>query len=74
MIPDYYTSRISGGSMGGNQQLALDANFSTWKNNRTLELAKDINPFEYFCLENYLRDWVDSDEDVVLPTKTGHLS
>ncbi len=50
--------------MGGNEQLALDANFSNWKNKRALELSKEINQFEYYCLENYLRDWVDTDEEL----------
>jgi len=50
--------------MSGNQQLVLEANFTTWKQNRAAELSKEFNAFEYYCLENYLRDWVDSDEEL----------
>lgn len=50
--------------MGANEQLALDSKFSRWKESRAAGLPSQINPFEYFCLEHYLRDWVDSDEEI----------
>lgn len=50
--------------MGANEQQALDCNLSLWKENRASGLHKDVNPFEYYCLEQFLRDWIDSDEDL----------
>ena len=50
--------------MGENQKIALQNNFNKWKETRGLGLSKQINPFEYYCMENYLRDWVSSDEDL----------
>ena len=50
--------------MGANQQAALEAILSTWKTDRAVGLPASINAFEYFCLEHYSRDWIDSDEEL----------
>src|SRR6185437_5596060 len=50
--------------MGSNEQLALDSKFARWKESRATGLPPTVNAFEYFCLEHYLRDWVDSDDEI----------
>jgi len=50
--------------MGANEQLALESHLSRWNAERTSGLHEDVNPFEYYCLEQFLRDWIDSDEDL----------
>ncbi|HVS86638.1 MAG TPA: hypothetical protein VHF01_00300 [Candidatus Acidoferrum sp.] len=50
--------------MSANEQLALENNLTRWRDSRATGLPADINSFEYYCLEHYLRDWVDSDEEI----------
>ena len=50
--------------MPENQVLALNTQFQTWKSQRATGLNTNINLFEYYCLENYLRDWVQSDQEL----------
>jgi hypothetical protein len=50
--------------MGANEQLALEANLESWKAERAVGLTPERNAFEYYCLERFLQDWVDSDEEM----------
>jgi hypothetical protein len=41
--------------MGKNDVLALENNFSTWKSSRFPNPPKDLNIFEYYCIEQFAR-------------------
>jgi hypothetical protein len=43
--------------MPTNAVLALDANFKTWQENRFPTPVKGINPFEYYCVEQFTRPY-----------------
>jgi hypothetical protein len=47
--------------MGANDVLALEANFKTWQEKRFPVPKKDINVFEYYCIDQYLRQFDLSD-------------
>ena len=57
--------------MGANDVLALDANFKTWQSNR-MRGAKDINAFEYYCAEHFLKPFGVSDEEILSGLVGGH--
>ena len=64
-----YDDRAPGGSMGANDVLALDANFTSWRDKRFPTIPKDLNVFEYYCAEQFLRSFDLSDSQI----KTGLL-
>lgn len=41
--------------MGTNDVIALEANFKSWRENRFPTPKKDVNIFEYYCIEQFLR-------------------
>lgn len=43
--------------MAANDVIALEANFTSWKNNRFPNPAKGDNPFEYYCVEQFARSF-----------------
>jgi hypothetical protein len=43
--------------MAANDVIALEANFTGWKNNRFPNPAKGDNPFEYYCIEQFARSF-----------------
>jgi hypothetical protein len=47
--------------MGANDVLALEANFTSWQENRFPTPKKDVNVFEYYCIEQFLRPFDLSD-------------
>jgi len=54
----------TGGGMGANDVLALDANFKSWQEKRFPTQPKDLNVFEYYCIEQFLRSFDLSDSQV----------
>jgi hypothetical protein len=61
-----------GGAMSQNDVLALEANFKQWRDSRTLGLKKDINPFEYYCADQFLKPFGLSDDDLLGGLVGGH--
>jgi len=53
--------------MGANDVLALEANFKGWQEKRFPVPKKDINVFEYYCIDQFLRPFDLSDSQL----KTG---
>jgi hypothetical protein len=51
----------SGGIMGKNEEVALEANFKSWREKRFPVPPKDLNIFEYYCTEQFLRSYDLSD-------------
>jgi len=47
--------------MSKNEEVALDANFTGWREKRFPAPPKDINVFEYYCIEQFLRPYDLSD-------------
>lgn len=47
--------------MGKNEEVALEANFTGWREKRFPTPPKDINVFEYYCIEQFLRSYDLSD-------------
>src|SRR5664279_358327 len=56
-----------GGEMSSNEAVALDANFKGWHEKRFPTPPKDLNVFEYYCVEQFLRPFDLSDSQL----KTG---
>jgi hypothetical protein len=56
-----------GGSMSSNEAVALDANFKSWQEKRFPTPPKDLNVFEYYCVDQFLRQFDLSDSQL----KTG---
>src|SRR5208283_2362988 len=54
----------SGGAMGQNEVIALEANFDTWKTNRFTGAKKTFNAFEYYSIEQFLRQYGLSDSQL----------
>jgi hypothetical protein len=50
--------------MPTNDALALDANFLKWKTNRFPNGDKGINVFEYYCVEQFARQFDLSDSQI----------
>jgi hypothetical protein len=61
-----------GGDMPANDVLALDANFKQWRESRMHDFKKDINAFEYYCAEHFLKAFGVSDEDIETGLIGGH--
>jgi hypothetical protein len=59
----------AGGIMSSNEAVALDANFKSWQEKRFPTPPKDINVFEYYCVDQFLRQFDLSDSQL----KTGLL-
>ena len=53
--------------MGANDVLALEANFKGWQEKRFPVAKKDLNVFEYYCIDQFLRPFDLSDSQL----KTG---
>ena len=53
--------------MGANDILALNANFATWKAARAPDLMTlgNVNAWEYYCIDQFLKQFPVSDEDVL---------
>jgi hypothetical protein len=47
-----------------NEEVALDANFKGWQLKRFPAPAKDLNIFEYYCIEQFLRPFDLSDGQI----------
>jgi AIPR protein len=56
-----------GGAMSSNEAVALDANFKSWQEKRFPTPPKDLNVFEYYCVDQFLRQFDLSDSQL----KTG---
>lgn len=56
-------SLIEDTSMGQNDILALEANFTNWVNERAAGL-KNIDPFLYYCVENYMKPFDLTDDEI----------
>jgi len=50
--------------MGANDALALETNFTSWRDKRFPVLPKDLNVFEYYCAEQFLRAFDLSDSQI----------
>ena len=50
--------------MGKNEEIALGANFDGWREKRFPVLPKDLNVFEYYCIEQFLRSFDPSDSQL----------
>jgi uncharacterized protein YuzB (UPF0349 family) len=50
--------------MAENQVLALETHFALWEQSRAASRPKDVDVFEYYCLEHYLRDWTKTDDEL----------
>jgi hypothetical protein len=53
-----------GGVMSSNEAVALDANFKSWQEKRFPTPPKDINVFEYYCVDQFLRQFDLSDSQL----------
>jgi hypothetical protein len=53
--------------MSSNEAVALEANFKTWQEKRFPTPPKDFNVFEYYCIDQFLRQFDLSDSQL----KTG---
>ena len=51
--------------MGANDVLALEANFATWKTDRMPGLI-GVDPFEYYCVDQFLKQYAISDDELQL--------
>jgi hypothetical protein len=58
-----------GGKVSSNEAIALDANFKSWQGKRFPVPPKDLNVFEYYCVDQFLRQFDLSDSQL----KTGLL-
>jgi hypothetical protein len=56
-----------GGKMSSNEAVALEANFRGWQEKRFPTPSKDLNVFEYYCVDQFLRPFDLSDSQL----KTG---
>ena len=50
--------------MGANDVLALEANFTSWRDKRFPVIPKELNVFEYYCAEQFLRSFDLSDSQI----------
>ena len=50
--------------MGKNDELALTASFDGWRAKRFPSPPKDLNLFEYYCIEQFLRSYDLSDSQL----------
>src|SRR5216683_5717372 len=54
------------GQMSANDVLSLNAHFSEWSQKRASGLQdKGIQPFEYYCVDEFLKRYPLSDEDTL---------
>lgn len=51
--------------MSQNDIVALEANFNNWQEDRAIGLASEINPFVYYCVEQFLKPYDVSDEEIL---------
>jgi hypothetical protein len=54
---------LSGDDMPANDVIALKANFTTWQADRMPGLTS-VDPFEYYCVDQFLKAFAVSDEEV----------
>jgi len=52
------------GKMSANDLVFLDSNFKNWNESRGSELKKGIDPFVYYSVEQFLKPYDASDEDI----------
>jgi hypothetical protein len=50
--------------MSSNQEVALEANFKSWRDKRFPTPPKDLNVFEYYCIEQFVRPFDISDSQL----------
>src|SRR5215813_7906964 len=50
--------------MSSNEEFALDANFKSWQEKRFPHPPKELNVFEYYCVEQFLRSYDLSDSQL----------
>jgi hypothetical protein len=50
--------------MSSNEAVALEANFKSWQEKRFPTPPKDINVFEYYCIDQFLRPYDLSDSQL----------
>ena len=50
--------------MSQNDLVFLDSNFKNWKESRGVELRKGFDPFVYYAVEQFLKPYDPSDEDI----------
>jgi hypothetical protein len=50
--------------MSKNDEVALQANFDGWKQNRFPVAPRDLNVFEYYCMEQFSRSFDLSDSQL----------
>lgn len=58
-------SVFNGANMSLNDILALEANFSNWVSERAVGLKKNIDPFVYYCVEQFVKPFELSDEEIL---------
>lgn len=51
--------------MSQNDIVALEANFKNWKEDRAIGLIAEIDPFVYYCVEQFLKPYDVSDEEIL---------
>jgi len=51
--------------MSQNDIVALDANYKNWKEERAIGLVAEIDPFVYYCVEQFLKPYDVSDEEIL---------
>lgn len=51
--------------MSQNDIVALDANYKNWKEERAIGLSLEIEPFVYYCVEQFLKPYDVSDEEIL---------
>ena len=56
--------------MGANDVLALKANFATWQQDRMPGLT-GVDPFEYYCVDQFLKQFAVSDDELRLGLVAG---
>jgi hypothetical protein len=62
----WYTMILVGGhlTMGKNDEIALQNNFDNWSKNRFPTPPKDLNVWEYYCVEQFARSYDLSDSEL----------
>ena len=59
--------------MSANDIFALEQNFKLWEENRAKGLPSDIKPWVYYCVDQFLKPYGLSDEDLIYGITDGTL-
>jgi hypothetical protein len=51
--------------MSQNDIVALEANYKNWKEDRAIGLAVEVDPFVYYCVEQFLKPYDVADEEIL---------